>query len=211
MRSKPTAPPAAPPTACCGLVVPTPESHLQASATEKNTQKHNAATRATVAISVRRFPQLPTSTQRAQSKLPRVQWMRRSTVSSDAPAVRNMRLTSLIGSNLLARTNQRWCHPLGKKTVHFPHHLGFFALPSAGARRQARTRAILCGLVATKPSTSITPSRPTRLSTRWSQKHQHTDNDDIYIKFADMSPANRKASSLCDFVATTVHVTKSRR
>ena len=43
-------------------------------------------------------------------------------------------------SNWLARTNQRWCHPLGKNTAHFPHHL-----PSAGARRQARTRAIPCG------------------------------------------------------------------
>ena len=140
----------------------------------KQTQQHNAATTATVAIRVRRFPQLRTCTQRAQSKQFRVHWIRRSTVSSDAPAVRNMRLTSIIGSNLLARTNQRWRHPLGKNTVHFPHHLDFFALPSAGAWRQARTRAILCGLVAAKPSTSITPSRPTRLSTRRSQKNNNT-------------------------------------
>ena len=85
-RSKPTAPP----TACCGLVV----SHTRvppASVRDiKQTQKHNAATTATVAIRVRRSPQLPTCPQRAQSKLLRVHWMRRSTVSSDATAVRNM-------------------------------------------------------------------------------------------------------------------------
>ena len=77
----------------------------------KQTPKHNAATTATVAISARRFPQLPTSTQRAQSKLLRVHWMRRSTVSSDAPAVRNMHLTSRLGANWLARTNQKVVPP----------------------------------------------------------------------------------------------------
>ena len=113
----------------CGLHT---EYHLQTSDT-KQTQKHNATTKATVAIRVRRFLQLPTS--QATCAVQTV------ACSLDAPAVRNMQLTSMIGSNWLVRANQKWCHPLGKNTVHFPHHLDFFALPSAGARRQARTRA----------------------------------------------------------------------
>ena len=163
----------------------------------KQTQKHNATTTATVAIRARRSPQLPTCTQRAQSKLLRVHWMRRSTVSSDAPAARNMQLTSVLGANWLARTNQRWCHPLGKNTVHFPHHLDFFALSSAGARRQARTRAILCGLVATKPSTSITPSRPTRLSTRWSQKNTNTQTTMTFKSSLPTCPKQTEKQAPC--------------
>ena len=173
----------------------------------KQTQKHNAATTATVAIHARRSPQLPTCTQRAQSKQLRVHWMRRSTVSSDAPAARNMPLTSVLGANWLARTNQRWCHPLGKNTGAFPTSSAFRWCAAASENTCNSLRA--CSYQTINLDNTIETNKTVNLTV--AKKQQHTDNDDILIKFANMSPANRKASSLYDSVATTVHVTSSMR
>ena len=131
---KPTAPPAAPPTACCGLVVRTPGTTCKR---PRHKTKQNAATTATVAIRVRRFPQLPTSTQRAEPKLLRVHWMRRSTVSSDAPAVRNISHASF---ELACACQSKVVPPAWQEYGAFPTS-SVFPLVRGGKREHVRFSA----------------------------------------------------------------------
>ena len=104
----------------CGLVVSKPSTTCMRP--RHKTQKPDAPSQQQQSRQVSEDAlAFPHPTQRAQPKLPRVHWMPRSTVSSDAPAARNMQLTSLLGASWPARTNQMRCHPLGKNTVRVFH------------------------------------------------------------------------------------------
>ena len=175
MRSTPAAPPSA--LWSCRLHT---EYHLQASATSNKQKKHNAATTATVATSVRRCPRLPTShatsaAQTAASSLNAqkhrvVRCACRSQHASHKPPW--CELACAYQSNAVSPAWQEY-------GACFPHHLDFFALSSTGARRQARTRTIPYWLVAIQSSTSSTPSRstaPHHVSVNCGHQHSSCNN-----------------------------------